>query len=120
MASQGGVPDFSRVWAIIALHESFDEATVADLEREIRLLSGQRGARLIIEVSGLHFLDGYGIDVLVLLAHHMRRQGGLMAVVDGRGHARHVLGEAGLEDLLPLFPSVSEAMLALSGGEPPA
>ncbi|GAA4949475.1 anti-anti-sigma factor [Nonomuraea thailandensis] len=114
MAERRDVPDFRRAWAIIALSGSLDDATVDQVEQEIQQLSGQ-GARLIVDVSELHFLDDFGVDMLVLLAHHMRRQGGLMALADRRGHVRQVLGEAGLEDLLPLFGSVAEAVRGLEG-----
>lgn len=112
VAARRKVPDFQRKWAIVALRGSLDDATVDQVEHEIRLLEGQ-GARLIVEVSELHFLDDFGVDVLVLLAQHMRRQGGLMAVVDNRGHLSQVLGQAGLEGLLPLFATVPEALLGL-------
>ncbi|WP_268966940.1 STAS domain-containing protein [[Actinomadura] parvosata] len=112
MAEPREVPDFQRTWAIIALSGSLDDATVDQVEREIAQLYGE-GARLIVDVSELHFLDDHGVDVLVLLAHHMRRQGGLMALTDRRGSIREALGRAGLPDLPPLFTSVAEAMLAL-------
>ncbi|MCK2222036.1 STAS domain-containing protein (plasmid) [Actinomadura sp. ATCC 31491] len=110
----GRIPDFRRNWAVVALRGSLDEATVDAVEREIRLLRGH-GARLIVEVSELHFLDGFGVDVLVLLAHRMHQGGGVMAVVDGRGYVRQVLGDAGLDGLLPLFPSMAAAVAGLGG-----
>ncbi|UBU09641.1 STAS domain-containing protein [Nonomuraea gerenzanensis] len=114
MAERKDVPDFQRTWAVIALGGSLDEATVDQVEREIQQLGGA-GARLIVDVSELHFLDDFGVDMLVLLAHHMHRQGGLMALTDRRGHMRQILGEAGLEGLLPLFGTVAEAMRGLEG-----
>ncbi|WP_344475394.1 STAS domain-containing protein [Nonomuraea monospora] len=117
MAERREVPDFRRSWAIIALSGSLDDATVDQVEREIQQLGGE-GARLIVDISELHFLDDFGVDMLVLLAHHMhRRGGGLMALVDRHGYIRQILGEAGLEGLLPLFPSVAEAMRGLE--DPP-
>ncbi|MFC4116717.1 STAS domain-containing protein [Nonomuraea zeae] len=101
---------------MIALNGSLDEATVADVEREIRLLNLPE-SRLIVEVSDLHFLDDYGVDVLVLLAHHMRQHGGLMALVDTCGHVRRALGDSGLDDLLPLFATMAEAMRSLNDGD---
>ncbi|MGR6917295.1 STAS domain-containing protein [[Actinomadura] parvosata] len=111
VAERREVPDFQRTWAVIALSGSLDDATVDQIEREIAQL--HEGARLIVDVSELHFLDDYGVDVLVLLAHHMRRQGGLMALTDRRGAIHEALGRGGLADLLPLFTSVAEAMAAL-------
>ncbi|GAA2207836.1 hypothetical protein GCM10009850_032940 [Nonomuraea monospora] len=117
VAERREVPDFRRSWAIIALSGSLDDATVDQVEREIQQLGGE-GARLIVDISELHFLDDFGVDMLVLLAHHMhRRGGGLMALVDRHGYIRQILGEAGLEGLLPLFPSVAEAMRGLE--DPP-
>jgi anti-anti-sigma factor len=112
VAERREVPDFRRTWAVIALSGSLDDATVDQVEQEIQQLGG-RGARLIIDVSELHFLDDFGVDMLVLLAHHMHQRGGLMALADGRGHVGQVLGEAGLEGLLPLFGTVAEAMRGL-------
>ncbi|MEV0621536.1 STAS domain-containing protein [Nonomuraea sp. NPDC050404] len=117
MAERRQVPDFQRKWTVLALRGSLDDATVDQIEREIRQLGGT-GGRLILEVSHVHFLDDFGVDVLVLLAHHVRRQGGLMALVDQRGSICRVLGEAGLEGLLPLFATVAEAVIGLSEESP--
>ncbi|GAA2907040.1 STAS domain-containing protein [Nonomuraea rubra] len=117
MAEGEEVPDFRRAWAVIALSGSLDDATVDQVEQEILHL-GDPGARLIVDVSELNVLDDFGVDMLVLLAHHMRRRGGLMALADRRGHVRRMLEDSGLEALLPLFGTVTEAMHGLED-EPP-
>ncbi|MGW3349293.1 STAS domain-containing protein [Nonomuraea rubra] len=117
MAEGEEVPDFRRAWAVIALSGSLDDATVDQVEQEILHL-GAPGARLIVDVSELHALDAFGVDLLVLLAHHMQRRGGLMALADRHGHVRRMLENSGLEPLLPLFGTVAEAMRGLEDDPP--
>ncbi|MEW9552837.1 STAS domain-containing protein [Nonomuraea sp. NPDC050783] len=124
MAAQRGVPDYRRSWTAIVLHERIDAVTATDLEREAQLLAGE-APRLILEVSRLDVLDDFGYDVLVRLAGGLRERGGRMAVAGARAHVRRVLTQPGSHGLLPLFPTVAEAVLSLdddptAGGSPPS
>ncbi|MCK2217055.1 STAS domain-containing protein [Actinomadura sp. ATCC 31491] len=109
------VPDYRRHWAAIVLEGRLDRATAAGIEREMELLAGD-GPRLVLEVSRLGTLDAFEVETLLSLAHAFRLQGGLMAVAGVREQVRPALARPELTGLLPVFTTMTEAMLQLSDG----
>ena len=67
-------------------------------------------ARLVLDMSGLSFLDSAGVGALVSLFVSRKNHGKTVALaaLTPQGHA--VMQVSGLLKLLPVYPSVDEAV----------
>src|SRR5580704_19745033 len=76
----------------------------------IQTLRPEPAANLILDMSGVSFLDSAGVGALVQLFVHRRStgKGFALAALTQQGNA--VIQVAGLAKLLPIHPSVQEAL----------
>lgn len=68
-----------------------------------------RAAPLVVDLSKLSFIDSTGLGVLAMLGRRFALEDGL-AIVCPNGRARRSLALAGLEQLIPVFHTRSEAL----------
>jgi len=66
-------------------------------------------ASLVLDMSGVSFLDSAGVGALVKLFVHRRNQSQKFALASLTPQGMAVMQVAGLLKLLPVFPSVAEA-----------
>jgi anti-anti-sigma factor len=65
--------------------------------------------KVVLDMSGVSYLDSAGVGALVQLFVHRRSQSKKLAVAALTTQGAAVLQVAGLTKLLPTFPSVEEA-----------
>src|SRR5713226_10274073 len=76
----------------------------------IQTLRPDPAARLILDLSGVSFLDSAGVGALVQIFVHRRNQGQSFALTGLTKQSTAVLQVAGLSRLLPVHASVEEAL----------
>ncbi len=76
----------------------------------IQTLRPDPAARLILDLSGVSFLDSAGAGALVQIFVHRRNQGQSFALTGLTKQSTAVLQVAGLSKLLPVHASVEEAL----------
>lgn len=81
-----------------ALHEVLD----AEVAKQPRTL--------IIDLSGLRFMDSSALHVILRANRAMDRQGGVVALAGPRDPVAKMLRLTAADQLIPVFPSVSEAI----------
>ena len=101
--------DTSILWVIGPL----DDLTADMFETECKRMAS-RSRLLIIELSSCSFLSSAGLRALV---HLQRRHPGAIALVTGDAQFEMLLRIAGLEQQLPRFTNVSEALAAAAAPE---
>ncbi|MFI5059551.1 MAG: STAS domain-containing protein [Candidatus Acidiferrales bacterium] len=79
--------------------------------RFITTLRPEPAAHLILDMSGLSFLDSAGVGALVALFASRRNQGKTLALAALTVQGAAVLQVAGLLKLLPVYPSVEQALV---------
>ena len=72
----------------------------------IETMRPEPAARLILDMSGLTFLDSAGVGALVSIFVSRRNNGKTLAVAALTTQGKAVLQVAGLTKLLPIFPGV--------------
>ena len=77
---------------------SFEEPFEAELARALDDHTGQ----LVVDLSGLGFMDSVGLRMLLTLENRSRAEDFALVVVCGDGQVREVLKLTGLDGLLPL------------------
>jgi anti-sigma B factor antagonist len=78
----------------------------------IQTLRPEPSAHLVLDMSGVSFLDSAGVGALVSLFVHRRNVGKSLAIAGLTQQGMAVLQVAGLVKLLPNFPTVEAALAA--------
>ncbi|TCO55182.1 STAS domain-containing protein [Actinocrispum wychmicini] len=68
----------------------------------------------VLDLDGVTFMGSMGFSVLVETHHETSRRNIRWAIVAGAGPIRRPLRITGLEQVLPIYPSVPEALAALT------
>jgi anti-sigma B factor antagonist len=94
------------------LVEIAGEADVTNTDELRRLLDeevGQQPRNLIVDLSGLRFMDSSALHALLRVNRSLDRQGGVLALVAPQAAvvSRRILATA--DRLIPVFDSVAEA-----------
>jgi anti-sigma B factor antagonist len=103
---------------IIEVHGELDLATAPTLGQRIRRPLFWEGTQhVIVDLSGVVFLDSSGASALLLSVSHARVLGRTLAFICPEGDALRRLKIYGLDSMLSVFPTREQALEA-SGGEP--
>jgi anti-anti-sigma factor len=78
----------------------------------IQTLRPESAALLVLDMSGVSFMDSAGVGALVSLFVHRRNNGKSFAIAGLTQQGMAVLQVAGLAKLLPNFPTVDDALAA--------
>jgi len=100
-------PDASQV--ILRLRGKLSLESVHDFIQTVR---PEPAAHLILDMSGVSFLDSAGTGALVQLFVHRRSKGQMFALAGLSKQSSAVMQVAGLTKLLPIHNSVDEALAA--------
>ncbi len=80
------------------------------LRTQIDHLIKRREARLIVDLTGLHFIASTGLGELVRLALSVRGRAAQFRVCGAHDGIETAIVKSHLNDLLPLYPDVEHAM----------
>jgi anti-sigma B factor antagonist len=78
----------------------------------IQTMRGEPAERLVLDMSGVSFLDSAGVGALVSLFVNRRNSGKSFALAGLTQQGTAILQVAGLTKLLPHFPTVEDALQA--------
>src|SRR6267378_707172 len=101
--SNNGTPSVAKLDGRLVLE------TVTEFLRTMR---PQASPSLILDMSGVSFLDSAGVGALVQLFVHRRNQGQKFALAALNQQGMAVMQVSGLLKLMPVFASVAEAEAA--------
>ncbi len=100
------LPSSTEALTIFKANGKLSIETVNEFLPRLRAESAQR---VIIDVSGVSFLDSAGVGALVSLFVSRRNQGKEFGLAALPPQATAVITVAGLQNLLPLYKTVEEA-----------
>ena len=87
------------------------DVTNSDALREVLDAEVAKQPRtLIIDLSGLRFMDSSALHVILRANRAMDREGGVVALAGPRDPVEKMLRLTAADQLIPVFPSVSEAI----------
>jgi anti-anti-sigma factor len=72
--------------------------------------SGNQAGTLVLDVSGLLFMDSAILHVILVAGRTMAAGGGTLALAAPREPVRRILSLTGADQLLPVYGSVTEAV----------
>ena len=101
-------------FALIAVSGELDLDSAPRL-REAALDLLRRGVhRLVIDLTGLRFLDSVGLGVLMLVLKRLEAVDGDLALVCEKGDVMRVFEVSGLTDVFRIAPTLGDASRAAS------
>jgi len=88
---------------------------LGEVEHAIREKIKQGSRKLVLDFSGLKFIDSAGIGMLAMWFGLMEREGGKIAIAGATTQVNHLLEMTHLNRLLGMYPDVASAHSALAG-----
>jgi len=106
---------------ILALDGEYGLATVLEIDRFLRRRLGPlyHQEDLVIDLGGTSFVDSSFIGFLVRLVGDQRGTRKELVLARPRGQVRRLLAIVGLPNLVPVFETLDEAVVALVYGRTP-
>jgi len=104
---------------VLVVSGEVDVATAPQLRQEAVRLAGTGGARLVMDLSSVDFLDSTGLGVIVGVLKRVRTHGGELAIAGAENHVRKVFDITRISDVLPMYATVDEACEGLAADSPP-
>jgi anti-anti-sigma factor len=102
--------------ARVALTGRLDILGAEEIALPLATLAGAKQG-LIVDMSGVSFIASIGIRHLVSAAKALSRRKGLLVLLNPNDMVAEVLTESGLNNLLPIVRSDSEAAAALEAAQ---
>jgi anti-sigma B factor antagonist len=91
---------------VLALDGEFDAASASDAHKRMLRLDLRPGGRLVLDLSGLTFMDSTGIRMILQAGEYARRHGAGLVVVRPPDKVMRVLELVGLDEQLVLVDGV--------------
>ena len=105
---------------VVAAPEEID-VTKAGLLRTALLTACSNGDRtVVVDLSGTHFCDSAGLNVLVRAHQQSEAQGCEVRLVMSEPDILRIFMVTGIDQVIPIFPSLAEAVAAEPVPAPPA
>jgi anti-sigma B factor antagonist len=98
--------------AIVDVDGEIDVFTCRMLRDRLLALIDEGHSSLVVNLSGVGFIDSTGLGVLVGVWRRLRPVDGMLALAAPTGQLRRVLGTTGLTKLLSIYQSTAEAVQA--------
>ncbi len=95
-------------WTVVTVVGELDLATVPQVRQKLHPVTGRDGCRVVIDLSGVDFLDSIGLGLIVGALKRVRDHGGDLAIVVSAARVRRVFEVTGLDRVVPLLASLDE------------
>ncbi len=92
----------------VSLRGELDLSTVEKVEDELRRVEERAGKLLILDLSGLTFLDSTGLRLMVTADQRARKAGRRLAIVKGPETVHRVFTITKLDERLQMVDDVAE------------
>jgi anti-sigma B factor antagonist len=102
----------------VKLSGSLDVATAPEMRDLLIRLVDEGHYRLVLEMSGVDFVDSIGLGVFVGMVHRLRPHDGSLAVAAPSAQARKVFEITQLVRVIPLYDDTDAAIDAFRSGTP--
>ena len=97
---------------VLPLEGQIDLNVSAKVADSLAQLIKDKPARLVVDLSGVNYIDSSGLAVLINGMRDMEDFGGIFILAGVRDDVRPILESARLENFFLIFPSVDEALAA--------
>ena len=103
-------------WSVVAVTGELEMATAPRLRQQVVSLIGAGRSHLVIDLSGVDFIDSVGLGVVVGALKRCRTHGGDLMVVGAVPRVRSLFEITRLDEIIDLHPDVEQALAAAGAG----
>jgi anti-sigma B factor antagonist len=96
--------------AVVALDGDLDLADVPGVASDLIAVGAACGPSVIVDMTGLEFIDCCGLGMLVRVLKWARARGGDLSLVAPQDRVRRLLSLTGLLGVFSVYPSVEQAV----------
>jgi anti-anti-sigma factor len=107
------VAELGNELKLVSVSGELDLYVEPDLRASLASADGIRGSTVIVDLSGVSFLDSTICGVLVAEAKRQRALNGDLAIVSNGSHAARTLEVAGIDRVIRVFGTLHEALQTL-------
>lgn len=97
-------------WSVLAVNGEVDVATAPRLRERLIQLVNQGRHHVVVDLSGVDFLDSTGLGVLIGALKRVRTHDGELALVCSEPRVLKVFEITGLTKVFTMHPTVDEAV----------
>lgn len=94
---------------LLKLIGSLDILGVGAIETKFAAYCSGENARVIVDLSQVHFLASIGIRLLTINAKSLTTRGGRMALLSPTPEVRKTLDVTGIADVIPVYDGIESA-----------
>ena len=99
---------------VVRAAEIYRADLVERLGRRLRgAIEASRGTRFVLDLSGVTFLSSAALGMLINIHAHLAKLGYRFGVAGVRGEVASVFEYTRLRDVMPVFPTVADALKAM-------
>jgi anti-sigma B factor antagonist len=97
-------------WTVVSVYGELDVATAPDMREQLIELVNEGRAHLVLDLSGVDFLDSTGLGMIVSALKRARTHGGDLRLVSTESRITRLFEITGLDRAVPLLPTVDAAV----------
>ena len=94
---------------VVTLTGEVDVYTAPTLRARLIEAADSDSSAIVVDMSGVDFIDSSGLGVLVSILKRVREQGSTMSIVSDREVILKVFRITGLDRVFPIVPTLAEA-----------
>ncbi|MGC5038223.1 MULTISPECIES: STAS domain-containing protein [unclassified Streptomyces] len=106
--------------AVVAVAGDVDLHTAVSLRAYVSVLLDQGARHLVLDLAGVDYVDSSGLSTFITLLHTAQRDGGALHLADVPDRLVRMLTMTGIDELLPVHPTVADAVAAGEAGSEPS
>jgi anti-sigma B factor antagonist len=95
---------------LVGLEGRFDIEGAQSIEDQFTFTTATKARRVVVDLSGVDFMASIGIRTLFTAARAQSNRGGRVVLAAPTEMVRKVLVTAGVDQVIPLFDSVADAL----------
>jgi anti-sigma B factor antagonist len=104
---------------VVAPQGEVDISNLSILDQVLVDVLQRRPRRLVVDLSGVAYIDSGGVSSLLRAGQRFSRQGGQLALADGSRFVRRLLQMTGIDRIFPYFDTLPAALNAAPVPETP-
>jgi anti-sigma B factor antagonist len=97
----------------VGLVGRLDTPGVDAIETRLTAAVCPRGARTVVDLSGVEFIGSLGLRMLITIARTLSRKSGKLVLYGPQAFVAQVLETASLGDIIPVQPDAASAVAAV-------
>ena len=101
---------------VLVISGPMDVATTPELRDSLVRLIDEGHHRLVLDLSGVDFIDSMGLGAIVGVVHRLRPYDGALAMAAPSAQVRHVVEITQLVRVIALYDTTEAAVSAVRGG----